>query len=177
MSNIDMIAYGKAGRIFTASNVSAKIVTVVGTAMTGLVLNNPVGSGKYLALMSAGFTMTTALGSISSIGLAITPSTTIIPASLTVGGATIASASGSASAASVGQTWDTATLGAACVARRWFAGLNWITGGAGQAPYQFDTKIDGELGLMPGAAVAFCMIGGTGPTGMGSISYVEIDLV
>lgn len=175
MSNIDTIAYGKAGRIFTASNVSAKVVTVVGTAMTGLILNNPVGSGKYLALMSAGFTLSTALGSISSIGLAITPSTAIIPSSLTVGSATIASASGG-TAASVGQAWDVATLGVACVARRWFAGLNWITGGAGQAPYQFDTKIDGELGLAPGAAVAFCMIGGTGPTGMGSISYIEVDL-
>lgn len=175
MSNIDTIAYGKAGRLFTASNVSAKIVTVVGTAMTGLILNNPINSGKYLSLMSAGFTLSTALGSISSIGLAITPTTTIIPASLTVGSATIASATGGV-ATSVGQAWDVATLGVAPVARRWFAGLNWITGGSGQAPYQFDTKIDGELGLVPGAAVAFCMIGATGPTGMGSLSYIEIDL-
>ena len=175
MSNIDTIAYGKAGRLFTASNVSAKVVTVVGTAMTGLILNNPVGSGKYLSLMSAGFSLTTALGSISSLGLAITPTTTIIPATLTVGSATIASASGGVQT-SVGQAWDVATLGAACVARRWFAGLNWITGGSGQAPYKFSDKIDGELGLMPGSAIAFCMIGGTWPTGMGSISYVEVDL-
>lgn len=176
MSNIDTIAYGRAGRLFVASNVSAKIITVVGTAMTGLILNNPINSGKYLALMSAGFTLSTALGSISSIGLAITPQTAIIPSSLTVGSAVIGSATGSTSVGSAAQTWDTATLGVACVMRRWFAGLNWITGGAGQAPYQFDTKIDGELGLMPGAAVCFAGIGGTLPTGMGSISYVEIDL-
>lgn len=175
MSSIDTIAYAKAGRIFTATNVSVKIVTVVGTAMTGLILNNPVGSGKYLAFMSAGYSMTTAVGSIFSLGIAITPTTTIIPSSLTVGGATIASATGGTSA-SVGQTWDTATLGAACVARRWFAGQDWITGGSGQAPYQFESKIDGELGLMPGAAAAFCMIGGTGPSGLGSISYIEVDL-
>ena len=175
MSNIDTIAYGRAGRMFTASNVSAKIVTVVGTAMTGLVVYNPLGSNKYLALMSAGFTLSTALGSISSIGLAIGPTTSIVPASLTVGSAIIKSAAGGTSG-SVALAYDVATLGVACVTQRWFAGLNWITGGAGQAPYQFDTKIDGELGLVPGASVCFSMIGGTGPTGMGSISYVEVDI-
>ena len=176
MSNIDTIAYARAGRTFTASNVSAKIITVVGTVMTGLIVYNPAGSGKYLSFMSAGFTLTTALGSISSIGLAIAPNQPVAPSSNTVGSAIIKSATGSNTAGSVAQAWDASTLGVACVAARWFAGLNWITGGAGQAPYLFESKIDGELGLMPGAAAAFCMIGGTGPTGMGSLSYCEIDL-
>jgi hypothetical protein len=175
MSNIDTIAYGKAGRMFTASNVSAKIITVVGTAMTGLVLYNPVGSGKYMPLMSAGFQLSTALGSIVSIAVAISPVTSVVPASLTVGSAVVRSASGGAGN-SVASVWDAATLGVACVAQRWFAGLNWITGGAGQAPYQFDSKIDGELGLMPGAAACFAGIGGTLATGMGSISFIEVDL-
>lgn len=175
MSSIDTIGYAKAGRIFTASNVSAKIITVVGTAMTGLVLYNPVGSNKMVHLMSAGFTLTTALGSISSIGIAISPATITIPSSLTVGSAVVKSATGGP-VNSVCQAWDTATLGVACVTQRWFAGLNWITGGTGQAPYQFDTKIDGELGLMPGAAVCFAGIGGTLPTGMGSFSFIETDI-
>ena len=175
MSNIDTIAYGKAGRMYTASNVSAKIITVVGTPMTGLILYNPVGSGHYLSLMSGGFTLTTALASIQSIALAIAPSTPTVPSSLTVGSAVVKSATGAAGN-SVALAYDTATLGVAPVAARWFAGLNWITGGAGQAPYLFETKIDGELGLMPGAAVAFAMIGGTGATGMGSISFIETDL-
>ena len=175
MSNIDTIAYAKAGKMFTASNVSAKIITVVGTVMTGLIVYNPLGTNKYLALMSAGFTLSTALGSISSIGIAISPSQPVVPSSNTVGSAVVLSSSGSA-AGSVASVWDASTLGAACVTRRWFAGLNWITGGAGQAPYQFDTKIDGELGLMPGAAVCFAGIGGTLPTGMGSFSFIEIDI-
>ncbi len=175
MSGIDIISYGKAGQTFTASNVSAKIVTVVGTAMTGLILYNPIGRGKYLALMAAGFSLTTALGSISSIGVAISPSQPVIPSSNTVGSAVVKSATGSA-AGSVAQAWDTSTLGVACVTQRWFAGLNWITGGSGQAPYQFSDRLDGELGLMPGAAACFSMIGGTGPTGMGSFSYIEVAL-
>jgi hypothetical protein len=175
MSNLDIIAYGKAGRMFTASNVSAKIITVVGTAMTGLILYNPIGSGKLLSLLSAGFTLSTALGSISSIGVAISPVQPVVPSSNTVGSAVIKSATGG-TVNSVASAWDVSTLGAACVTQRWFAGLNWITGGAGQAPYQFSDKIDGELGLMPGAAACFAGIGGTLPTGMGSFSYVEVDL-
>lgn len=176
MSSIDTIAYAKAGCTFTASNVSAKIITVVGTAMTGLVLYNPIGSNKYMALMTAGFTWGTIPPSAQAIGIAIAPSQPIIPSSLTVGSAVIHSATGSAGAASVGITWDVATLGVACVAARWFGGAAWITGGSGEAPYVMVDKIDGELGLMPGAAAAFCMIGGTGPTGMASLSYIEVSL-
>lgn len=175
MSNIDTIGYAKAGRIFTASNVSAKILTVVGTAMTGLVVYNPTGSNKLLSFMSAGFTWGTVSPSAQAIGIAISPVSIVVPSSLTVGSAVIKSAVGSANT-SVAQTWDTATLGVACAAVRWFAGAQWVTGGTGQYPYLITDKIDGELGLLPGAAAAFCMIGGTGPTGMASLSFVEIDL-
>lgn len=175
MSNIDTIAYGRAGQLFTCSNVSAKIVTVVGTAMTGLILSNPTGSGKYLSFLSAGYSLTTALASISSIGIAISPVQPVVPSSLTVGGAIIKSSDGGA-ATSVADTYDIATLGVAVVAQRWFGGQDWITGGTGQFPYSMETAINGELGLRPGASAAFCMIGGVGPTGLGSISYAEIDL-
>jgi len=176
MSSIDTIAYGKAGRIFTASNVSAKILTVVGTAMTGLIVFNPPGTNKLLSFMTAGFTWGTIPPSAQAIGIAISPSQPVIPSSNTVGSAVIKSATGAANAASVAQAWDVSTLGVACVAQRWFGGAAWITGGSGEAPYVMVDKIDGELGLAPGAAAAFCMIGGTGPTGMCSLSYVEIDI-
>jgi hypothetical protein len=175
MSSIDTIAYGRAGQIYTASNVSAKIITVVGTAMTGLILYNPIGSGKYVSLLDAGYSLTTALGSIASIGVAISPTQPVIPSSNTVGSAVIKSANGG-TVGSVCSAWDISTLGVACVVQRWFAGLNWITSGSGQAPYQFDTKIDGALGLVPGAAACFAGIGGTLPTGLGSFSYVEVPL-
>lgn len=175
MSNIDTIAYARAGKIFTTSNVTTKILTVVGTAMTGLILSNPVGSGKFLALMTAGFSHTTALSSITSIGIAISPVQPSVPSSLTAGGAIIKSATGAAGT-SVADTYDVATLGVACVVARWMFGDAWITAGTGIFPYSFIDKIDGELGLMPGASAALCMLGGTGPTGLGSISYVEIDL-
>jgi hypothetical protein len=170
------MAFGRSGQVFTASNVSAKILTVVGTAMTGLIVYNPVGSGRYVSFLTAGFSMTTALGSIASIGLATSQAQPIIPSSNTVGSAVIHSATGDPGSVSQCLAWDVSTLGVACVVSRWFAGQAWITGGTGQAPYSFTDRIDGELGLHPGAAVAFCMIGGTGPTGMASLSYIETNL-
>ena len=175
MSNIDTIAYAKAGKIFTAANVSAKILTVVGTAMTGLVLSNPVGSGKRFVFMTAGWSWTTVSPSAQSIGIAIQAFSPTAPSSLTVGGAVVKAADGGPNT-SVGLAYDTATLPVAPVAARWFGGAQWVTGGTGQFPYMLVDKIDGELGLYPGAAAAFCMIGGTGPTGLASLSYVEVDL-
>ena len=176
MSNIDIIGYAKAGRTFTASNVSAKILTVVGTAMTGLIIYNPIGSNKLLNFLTAGFTWGTVPPSAQAIGIAIAPVSLVVPSSLTVGSAVIKSATGSSNASSVAQAWDVATLGVACVTQRWMGGAAWITGGSGEAPYCLVDKIDGELGLMPGACAAFSMIGGTGPTGMASLSYIEIDI-
>jgi hypothetical protein len=175
MSNIDTVAYSRAGRVYTATNVSAKILTVVGTAMTGLILYNPVGSGKLLSFLTAGFSWGTVSPSAQSIGIAISPTTITVPTSNTAGSAIIKSATG-ASLSSVASAWDTSTLGTACIAARWFGGAQWVTGGTGQFPYMLVDKIDGELGLIPGAAAAFCMIGGTGPTGMASLSYIEVDL-
>ena len=175
MSSIDTIGYAKAQRLFTVSNVSAKIITVVGTAMTGLIVYNPVGSAKMLSFLTAGFAWGTVPPSAQAIGIAISPQAIALPSSLTVGSAVVKSATGG-QVASVAQAWDTATLGVACVAQRWFGGAAWITGGTGEAPYSMIDRIDGELGLMPGAAAAFCMIGGTGPTGMCSLSFVEVDL-
>ena len=174
MSNIDTIAFARAGQIFVASNVSAKIVTVVGTAMTGLILTNPVGSSKYLAFLSAQFSTTVTLVAEVSVALAVTAVQPTIPATMTVGSAVIANANGG-SGSGVADAADVATLGVAPVARRWFAGGTFGSD-VSFTPFQWNDKIDGELGLLPGSSAAFAMIGGTGPTGMGSITYVEIDL-
>ncbi len=173
MSNIDTIAYARAGQIFVASNVSAKIVTVVGTVMTGLILTNPTGSGKYLAFLSAQFAMTTTPTAEITVALAVSAVQPVVPASVTVGSAVIANANG-ASGTGVADAADVATLGVACVARRWLAAMSFGTDVA-STPYMWNDKIDGELGLMPGASAAFAFIG-SAPTGMGSITYVEVTL-
>lgn len=173
MSNIDTIAYARAGQIFVASNVSAKIVTVVGTAMTGLILMNPTGSGKYLAFLSAQYSMTTTPVAEITICLAVTEVQPVIPSSITAGSAVVNNANGG-EGQGVATAGDIVTLGVAPVARRWFAGMSFGTDVA-STPYTMNDKIDGELGLLPGSAAAFAFIG-SAPTGMGSITYVEIDL-
>ena len=175
MSNIDTIAYGKAGRIFNGSNISAKIITVVGTAMTGGILYNPVGSGRRLVLLNAGFAWTTVSPSAQAIGLALGSVSIIIPSSTAVTTTSVQATDGSGTAG-VAKYYDVATLPVAPVACRWFAGANWFTGGAGPFPYMISDNIDGALSLVPGATLSFCMIGGTGPTGLSSLTWVEADL-
>ena len=174
MSNLDTVAYLKAGRVFTASNVSAKIITVVATSTTGLVLNNPIGSNKLLVLMSASFAMTTDLGSLAAISIAMNAVQGVATTG-TVGTAISKSASGG-SAASVAQAWDTATFAVAPVSICWPFGKQWITGGNSSSEYTYYAKIDGDIGVLPGAAICFAGIGGTLPTGMGAFNYIEVDI-
>jgi hypothetical protein len=175
MSNIDTLAYSKAGRIFTGNGISAKIITVVGTSMTGGTLYNPIGSGRKLIMMHAGWSWTTASPSAQSIGLAIGAYSIIIPTSTGVSTSAVQCTDGSG-AAGVAKFWDAATLPVAPVACRWFAGANWVTGGSGTFPYMVSDNIDGALSLVPGASLSFCMIGGTGPTGLPSMTWIEADL-
>lgn len=173
MSNIDTIGYQKSGQIFVATNVSAKIITVVGTAMTGLIVWNPFGSQRRAVLLDAGFVITTASPTVQTVGLCLQSVNTALPSSVTVGSAAIQSADGSAGNSQL-KAADTATLPVAPVAARWIGGADWLTTGAGTFPYNFNTQIDGGLSLIPGAAVAFTFVGGTGMTGMGSLTWIEI---
>ena len=175
MSNIDTVSYNRAGQIFTGANISAKIITVVGTGMTGAILYNPVGSSKKCIIMTAGFTWTTIPPSAQAIGLALGAASIIIPASTTVVTTSVQAADGSGTVGSA-KFFDVATLPVAPVACRWFGGAAWVTGGTGEAPYMMVDKIDGELGLVPGASLSFCMIGGTGPTGLASMSWIEVAM-
>src|ERR1035437_474391 len=95
MSNIDTVSYNRAGQIFTGANISAKIITVVGTGMTGAILYNPVGSSKKCIIMTAGFTWTTIPPSAQAIGLALGAASIIIPASTTVVTTSVQAADGS----------------------------------------------------------------------------------
>lgn len=171
---IDLISYNRLGRVFVGANVSAKIITVVGTAMTGGILYNPVGSGRILVVQDAGFSWTTIPPSAQSIGLAMGAANITIPASTTVATTSVTCANGSGGTGA-GKFYDVATLPVAPVAVRWLAGAAWITGGTGEAPYLIIDEINGALAVVPGASLSFCMIGGTGPTGLGHMTWVEVD--
>lgn len=174
MSNIDVIGYQKQSRVFTAANVSAKALTAVATAMTGLILYNPFGSGKKLVLLDAGFASSAVGTGVGNIGLAIANSVFLGPTSLTAVAGSPLAADGSG-AGSVARAYDVATFVAAPVACRWMGGNIWVTGGTGDHPYMLQDKIDGAIAVAPGAAVMFTIVT-TVMTGLSSFTYVEVDM-
>lgn len=60
----------QSGNLFTAHNVAAQAVSVaLATTYTGLVISNPIGSGKNLVMVGAGFALSVAPAAIASLHL------------------------------------------------------------------------------------------------------------
>lgn len=58
------------GLVFSAANPAAQAVSVaLATTYTGICLTNPAGSGKNLAILRAGFSLTVAPAAIANLGL------------------------------------------------------------------------------------------------------------
>lgn len=171
MATLNVADLNRQGKVFTAANVSEKSVIAVTTAMTGLILWNPSGSGRKLIIVDAGFAWTTVPVARQNIGIAVMTANNAVPTSLTAAGSPASSADGAGNVG-VGVAWDAATLPAAPVARRWLGGAAWISG-ASVGPYFFVDRIDGSLILVPGSAAAFTVVTTTA-LGMASLTWAEV---
>ncbi len=172
---MDLAPYNRTGQVYCAANVSAKSVIAVTTAMTGVILYNPIGSGKNLLLARVGFVWTTVPGAVHNLGIALMGSSTTAPSSLTAIGSGVVQANGSGNRGlSVAQAYDAATLPAAPVAIRWFGGGAYASA-AGESPYMMSENIDGGLMLVPGSAACLTVVTTTA-IGMGSITWVEVPV-
>ena len=175
MSNIDRLAYNRAGQLFTAANVAAKSVIAVTAAMTGVILYNPTGSNKILAIVDAGWAWTTVPGAVHNIGMSIMAPNITVPTSLTAIGSGVLSANGSGNATNaVARAYDAATLAAAPVMHRISFGAAWGTS-VGVSPHALIDYIDGALMVQPGGALAFAAVTTTA-IGLGSVSWIEIPV-
>ena len=173
MSSLDIASYNRKGQVFTASNTAAKSVIAVTTAMTGVILYNPAGSGKKLILAHAGWVWTTAPAAVHNIGIALAAPHVTVPATLTAIGSGVLAADGSGNAgASVARAYDAATLPVAPVIQRWSFGATYGSG-VGESPAALIDYIDGALILIPGAVMTFAAVTTTA-VGMGSISWIEV---
>lgn len=168
---MDVSSYTRAGQVFCAANVSAKSVIAVTAAMTGVILYNPVGSGKKLILVKAGFAWTTAPAAVHNIGIALMAYSSTAPSSLTAIGSGVVAADGSG-AVGVAKAYDAATLPAAPVAVRWFGGATYASA-AGNSPYFLSEDIDGAIGVVPGAAACLTVVTTTA-VGLGSMTWIEV---
>ena len=174
MSNIDRLAYARAGNLFHIANVSAKSVIAVAAAMTGVILHNPQGSNKKLAIVDAGFAWTTVPGAVHNLGIGIVAPEVAAPTSLTAIGSGVQSGDGSGTRGkSVAYGYDAATFAVAPVARRWFGGAAWGTS-VGVSPYKMVDDVDGALIVPPGASACLIVVTTTA-IGLGHMSWIEID--
>lgn len=172
---MDMAAYNRLGQVFCAANVSAKSVIATTTAMTGLILYNPAGSGKNLLISDVGFVWTTAPAAVHNIGIALAPANSTVPASVTNIGSGVLSAAGLGNRAnSVASCYDAATLPVAPVAVRWFGGAVYGSG-VGESPYRMIDNIDGAIMLSPGAVLTLVAVTTT-LVGMGHVTWVEVPV-
>lgn len=172
MSNLDRLAYNKAGMMFCAANVSAKSVIAVTTSMTGVILYNPVGSNKNLFIVDYSFVWTTAPAAVHQIGLAVMAPNITAPGTLTAIGSGIQTAQGFGHAGgSVAACYDAATLPVAPVARRWAGGAAYAA--TSNPIYSIIDNVDGAIMVPPGGAACLTTVTTTA-VGMGSISWIEL---
>src|SRR5206468_4081138 len=109
MSNLDIAGYNRRGQVFSASNVSAKALTAVAAAMTGLILYNPIGSNKKFLLADLGWVSSVVGTGVGNLGLAISPPQGAAPTSTGVTTASAAlGADGSGAGNSVAKVFDAA---------------------------------------------------------------------
>ncbi len=170
MATLNVADLNRQGKVFVGANVSAKSVVAVSTTATGLILWNPVGSGKKIVLIDAGFSWTTVPGAVHNLGIAVAPASQVLPTSLTVAGRSATAADGSGNTGA-GIVWDAATLPVAPVAVRWFGGAAWGTS-VGVSPYLILDRVDGSIVLVPGAVAVLAALTTTA-VGVGSFTWAE----
>lgn len=175
MSNIDRLAYNRAGQLFCAANVSSKNVVAVSTTATGVILYNPSGSNKNLFIVDAAFAWVTAPAAVHNLGWAQMAPNITAPTSLTAIGSGVQTCQGFGNAGNaIAQAYDAATLPVAPVMRR-IAGGAVYGSGVGESPYSIIDYIDGALMVPPGGAFVFAAVTTT-LAGLGSVTWVEIPV-
>lgn len=174
MSNFDRASYNRQGKLFVAANVSAKSVIAVTTAMTGVIIANPPGSGRKALIADAGWAWTTVPGAVHNIGFALAAPHPTALASLTAIGSGVLRADGSGNAGdAVCRVYDAATLPVAPVIVRWMFGAAWGSG-VGVSPHNLVDRIDGAIIIGEGVVGCFAVVTTTA-VGLGSICWAEVD--
>lgn len=154
------------GNMFSAANQAAQAVSVaLATTYTGLMLYNPIGSGKILVPNLVKFSLSVAPAAIASIGL-ISGVQTAAPTGLTA--LTVRSTQiGNASTGS-GVAYSAATISTPVWLQQLVDGF---TAAALPAPSPV-VDLQGAYEILPGGFIAIGAL--TAVTGLGSITWEEV---
>lgn len=160
----------RSGLMFSAANQGAQAVSVaLATTYTGLLLYNPVGSGKILVPNKFKYSLSVAPAAIATLGLltgfAATGGVTAQTAVLARQNNQIGNAG-----AGVGIALSQATIVTPTVLATLYDGF---TAGALPGPTMV-TDLEGAFGILPGGFVGAYAL--TAVTGIGWISWEEIDM-
>lgn len=156
------------GRVFSAHNSAAQAVSVaLTTTYTGLMLSNPINSGRYLVLLKAGYALSVAPAGIASLHLiggwsatAVTHTTPAIPRSNLVGGAP-----------GVGLVDSAATIPTPLYLDQLYGGF---TAAALPPPPPANYDFGGLWAVPPGGFIGIGAL--TAVTGFGSLTWEEVDI-
>lgn len=173
MSNIDRLAYNRAGQLFWAANTASVNIIAPNTTMTGFILYNPMGSGKTAYLIDVGVVWVTVPGAVHNICHSIAPASATVPTTVTaVGSGVISGLTGAAASGQAVQAYLAATIPTATVRFGWFAGGAYASA-VGENPYSIVDRVDGAIAIQPGCIYAVSVVTTT-VAGMASASWIEI---
>lgn len=160
----------KLGNCYNAANQTAATLSALSTTATGLILVNPYGSGKNLAIITITWGFSTAPGGASVVGIAMSPAQSqtavTLTTPLTVQNSLLA---GTAGSSGVGKACSAATTVGTPV---WLRQLGGPVAASQISPPYFRDDIDGELILVPGTSIQLAYTT-TAAVGFGSITWIE----
>jgi hypothetical protein len=157
------------GQAFFAATQTAVTLSGLSTTATGLILVNPVGSGKNLSVQTVNWAFSTAPAGASVVGIAMSPAVSATAVTLTtplqVQDARLFGTAGTA----VGRACSAATTVGTPVWARFLGGP--VAASQISPPYIRD-DIDGAIVLQPGTSIQLAFLT-TAAVGMGSITWTE----
>ena len=171
MSNEWFSNQARLGNMYHSNNTTAGAVTVLSATCTGLVLSNPLGSGKDLVVDNMSFVGST-LSTIAEIGVAVSSAVAVAVQTGTAAVVHNAKLRGSNGNVGVGQTLSIATLLSTPVWLRPIGHAR-ITA-AVEGSSAFEANFEGSLVVTPGTYVCFSTLTAA-RTGLCSISWAEVD--
>ncbi len=171
------VEQARQGNVYHSHNTTSGAVTVLSATCTGLVIENPFGSGKDLVIQNMSFVGST-LETIREIGVACSATVdTTGSASTTAAVIHNGRNTGSNTDVGVGKSFSIATLPAAPV---WLrpAGSPKVTGGAPgaiEATNALLVEFDGSFIVTPGTFICFSALTAAA-TGLCSATWAEVAL-
>jgi len=161
------------GQTFVAANPAGQALSVASATATGLILSNPAGSGKAMAILQIDIGLTvgpTGVGAVclfanvNPVAAAVVHTTPLIPRPCALGTSGLPAA----------LVDSAATLPVAPVIVRNLMGIHWVTANAVVANMSIHDDVGGSIVVTPGCAVSVQSLT-TANTANTSMTWAEVD--